>query len=349
MSLCLLPIEILVSIFGELGYGSDPVEYHRTASRSLKSLRLTSRYIGALATELLFQRCALVVGDTESWLRIYEIANHQEIAKYLKVLNIVDLDAWIGSPGLWITGAFDLAMLSEINSITIFNTLRASRSPAKIKIRAEPCPLEVDAPLMTGWLEDFLQEFIEVTPRQGFQIVALEFSFPHERTWDWVSPSINLEYLQSLNLTLRSLGDPDDVEKLQTSLVPAIKNMPALKSFNLKQRTRCNPAYTSDMNVNIIGMLWNKNWPRLSHLEIRCTQTSLVELQAFLLANGRSLQTFHLCVTPKGYLEMEEGHIDEKDLPVLKDWIELAGIVPGGLTMFTGKPDEEQEEAWPKI
>lgn len=348
MSLCLLPIEILVSICGELGYGSDPVEYHRTASRSLKSLRLTSRYIGALATELLFQRCALVVGDTESWLRIYEIANHQEIAKYLKVLNIVELGAWNGSRRPWITGAFDLAMLPEINSITIFNALRASRSPAKTKIRAEPCPLEVDAPLMTTWLEGFLQEFIEVTPRQGFQVVALEFSFPHERTWDWVSPSINLEYLQSLNLTLRFLSNSDDLEKLRTSLVSAIKNMPALKTFILKQRTRCNPAYTSDMNVNIIGMLWNVNWPRLSHLEIRCTQTSLVELQTFLLANERSLQTFHLCVTPKGYLEMEEGHIDEKDLPVLKDWIELTGIVPGGLTMFTGKPDEEQEEAWPK-
>lgn len=347
MSLCLLPAEILVSIFGELGYGSDPVEYHRTASRSLKSLRLTSRYIGALATELLFQRCALVVRDSESWFRIYEIASHQEIAKYLKVLNIVELDTWIGQR--WVTGAFDLAMLPELNSITIFNALRASRSPAKTKIRAEPCPIEVDASLlMTGWLEDFLQEFIEVTPRQGFQVVALEFSFPHERTWDWVSPSINLEYLQSLNLNLRLLSNSDDVAKVQTSLVPAIKNMPALKSFKLKQRTRCNPAYTSDMNVNIIGMLLNVNWPRLSHLEIRCTQTSLVELQAFLLANGRSLQTFHLCVTPKDYMEMEEGHIDEKDLPVLKDWIELTGIVPGGLTMFTGKPDEEQEEAWPK-
>lgn len=102
------------------------------------------------------------------------------------------------------------------------------------------------------------------------------------------------------------------------------------------------------MNVNIIVMLWNKNWPTLSYLEIRCTQTSLLELQAFLLANERSLQTFHLCVSPKGYLEMEEDHIDEKDLPVLKDWIELTGIVPGGLTMFTGKPDEEQEVAWPK-
>lgn len=348
MSLCLLPPEILVSICGELGYGSDPVEYHRTASRSLKSLRLTSRYIGALATELLFQRYALAVGDTESWFRIYEIANHQEIAKHMKVLNIVDLDARIGPPCLWITGAFDLALLPEINSITIFNTLRAWRSPAKINNRAEPCPLEVDAPLISGWLEDLLREFIEVSPRQGFQIVALEFKFPYERTWDWISPSINLEYLQSLNLTLRYLNDPDDVEELQKSLVPAITNMPALNSFNLKQRTRCNPAYTSDMNVNIIGMLWNKNWPRLSHLEIRCTQTSLVELQAFLLANERSLQTFHLCVTPKGYLEMEEDHIDEKDLPVLKDWIELTGIVPGGLTMFTGKPDEEQEEAWPK-
>lgn len=347
MSLCLLPTEILVSIFGELGYGSDPVEYHRTASRSLKSLRLTSRCIGAVATELLFQRFALVVRDSESWFRIYEIASHQEIAKYLKVLNIVELDTWIGQR--WVTGAFDLAMLPELNSITIFNALRASRSPAKTKIRAEPCPIEVDASLlMTGWLEDFLQEFIEVTPRQGFQVVALEFSFPHERTWDWVSPSSNLEYLQSLNLNLRFLSDSDDVAKVQTSLVPAIKNMPALKSFKLKQRTRCNPAYTSDMNVNIIGMLLNVNWPRLSHLEIRCTQTSLVELQAFLLATGPSLQTFHLCVTPKDYMEMEEGHIDEKDLPALKDWIELTGIVPGGLTMFTGKPDEEQEEAWPK-
>lgn len=198
---------------------------------------------------------------------------------------------------------------------------------------------------MTSWLEDFLREFIELTPRQKFQIVTLEVN---ERTWDWISPGINLDYLQSLNLTLRFLGDLDDVKKLQASLVPAIKNMPALKSFILKQRTRCNPAYTSDMNVNIIGMLLNKNWPGLSHLKIRCTQTTLVELQAFLLANGRSLQTFHLCVTPKGYLEMEEGHIDEKDLPVLKDWIELTGIVPGGLTMSTGKPDEEQEEVWPK-
>lgn len=348
MSLSLLPIEILVGICGELGYGSDPVEYHRTASRSLKSLRLTSKYIGAVATELLFQRCALVVGNTESWFRLYEIANHQEIAKYLKVLNIVDWDAWIGSPYLWITGAVDLAMLPELNSITILNSIRASRSPAKTKIRAGPCPLEVDAPLMTGWLGDFLRDFLEVTPRQGFQIVALEFSFPHERTWDWISPSINLEYLQSLNLTLLFLSDSDDVEKLQTCLVPALKNMPALKSFNLKQRTRCNPPYTYDMNANIIGMLWNVNWPRISHLELRYTQTSLVELQAFLLANERSLQTFHLCVTPKGYLEKGGDHIDEKDLPVIKDWIELTGIVPGGLTMFTGKPDEEQEEAWPK-
>lgn len=116
------------------------VDYHLTASRSLRSLRLTSRYIGALATELLFQSCTLVVGDTESWLRIHQIANHQEIAKYLKLLNIVDY-AWIGSPCLWVTGGFDLAMLPEINSITIFNALRASRSPAKNEVRAEACSL----------------------------------------------------------------------------------------------------------------------------------------------------------------------------------------------------------------
>lgn len=198
------------------------------------SNHLTSRYIGTLATELLFQRYALAVGDVDSWFRIYEIANHQEIAKYMKVLNIAYLDARIGPPCLWITGGLDLALLPEINSITISNTLRASRSSAKTNNRAERCPLEVDAPLISGWLEDFLREFIEVTPRQGFQIVALEFKFPYERTWDWISPSIHLEYLQLLNLTLRYLSDPDDVEKLEKSIVPAIKNMPALKSYYLK-------------------------------------------------------------------------------------------------------------------
>lgn len=66
--------------------------------------------------------------------------------------------------------------------------------------------------------------------------------------------------------------------------------------------------------------------------------------------NGKRtiLQTFHLFLLPMAIWRWKKATFMKKTSRCSRIGLNCPGIVAWGLTIFNGKPDKEQEEAWPK-
>ena len=150
--------------------------------------------------------------------------------------------------------------------------------------------------------------------------------------WKEILRTIAVSRLKSLHFSLvRLTNKVNEAEEISSIFAPAIKNLPALVSFLLVQPEPCSAA-TSQLakRVNLIGMLGDKNWPQLRHLELFWPMTTAADLKAFLWPHRGSLR----CLRFNGWLSNHSEMVDDPvERQLLPEWI-MGEICPDEFWYF---------------
>lgn len=319
-----LPVEVIYQICEKLGDVSD--------NGSLKKLRLVSKHIAEIATKELFKTIRLI-SDPEPWEKVHRIAFHPVLAQHVRVLAIeVVSPKVVPQQKKPEPAAFDLNLLPNLQSIeqsigtltwrllptnpNYFNNAKGKNPVTKERLIPYIPASEVD------WFRQYNLYHLQRITALGFhaQFLNVHLLVTWQPMWKEILSTIDLSRLKSLHFSLvRLTNEIHEADQISWFFAPAIKNLPALVSFRLVQpEPRSAAASQLAKSVNIIGMLGDKNWPRLHRLELNWPVTTAADLRAFLWPHRGSLRYLGFNGWLSNYSELVDDPVERQLLP---EWI----------------------------
>lgn len=313
-----LPAEVIYQICEKLGDVSD--------NASLKQLRLVSKHMADIATKELFKTICLI-SDLEPWNRVHRIAFHPVLAQHVRVLAIEVVPPKVGRQQKPEPAAFDLNLLPNLQSIeqrigTLTWRVRPNqnyynaKNPTKERLIPYIPASEVD------WFRQYNLYHLQRITALGFhaQFLNVHLLVAWQPMWREILCTIDVSRLKSLHFSLvRLTNEVHEADEISLFFAPAIKNLPALVSFRLVQPEPRSAAASQLANrVNIIGMLGDKNWPQLHHLELHWPVTTAADLRAFLWPHRGSLRYLRFNGWLSNYSELVDDPVERQ---LLAEWI----------------------------
>lgn len=311
-----LPVEVIYQICEKLGDASD--------NASLKQLRLVSKHMAGIATKELFKTIRLI-SDPEPWNIVHRIAFHPVLAQYVRVLAIEVVSPKVEQKPE--PAAFDLNLLPNLHTIeqsigTLTWRVRRNQNyynaenPTKERLIPYIPTSEKD------WFLQYNLHHLQRITALGFhaQFLNVHLLVTWQPMWKEILCTIDVSRLKSLHLSLvRLTNEVHEANEISFFFAPAIKNLPALESFRLLQpEPRSAAAPQLSKRVNIIGMLGDKNWPRLRHLELHWPVTTAADVRAFLWPHRGSMRYFRF----NGWLSNNSELVDDPvERQLLPEWI----------------------------
>lgn len=368
MSFGVFPFEIVFLVCKSLGDDAylNPFEVTPqkiVSSRALKSLRLTSKRIGQIATRELFRHFH-DKSDLNSWGIFLSFLKQTFFVQNLRHLTLEncryegqrDLDRVrrrfhdkSARPDL----LHDLSVFPHLESIQTEEWLLVNAQKVRIPARQYylhlstwskcsrlfHCPeiarLGLEFQTWTANLERlFLPSVLTYGARDP------EYCMRHSPE---ELPSMDFSKLRFLELNFNK--GRNSVYKLDCvkTLFPQLQYLPSLRTFKLAQRkylryftkiTLTDAIFASDNLVKILLVL-GKNWLNLQHLELGYLTTTLADLREFLIPHAFTLESLEI-----------EGSIDcnpypsptPKELEDFAGWVR-SEISPRGFTVLNFEDD----------
>ena len=325
-----LPAEVIYQICEKLGDVSD--------NASLKQLRLVSKHMVGIATKELFKTIRLI-SDPEPWNKVHRIAFHPVLSQHVRVLAIEVVSPKVGRQQKPEPSAFDLNLLPNLQSIeqsigTLTWRVRPNQNYYNAKNPAKERLIPYIPASETDWFRQYNLYHLQRITALGFhaQFLNVHLLVPWQPMWKEILCTIDVSRLKSLHFSLvRLTNEVHEADEISLVFAPAIKNLPALVSFRLVQpEPRSAAASQLAKRVNIIGMLGDKNWPRLRHLELHWPVTTAADLRAFLWPHRGSLRYLRFNGWLSNYSELVDDPVERQLLP---EWI-MAEICPEEFVYF---------------
>lgn len=314
-----LPTEVIYHVCEKLGDVND--------NASLKQLRLVSKHMASIATKELFKTIHLV-SDPEPWKKVHRIAFHPVLAQHVRVLAIEVVSPKVGPQQKPEPAAFDLSLLPNLQSIeqrigTLTWRVRPNpsyynaKNPTKHRLIPYIPASEVD------WFRQYNLYHLQRLTALGFdaQFLNVHLLVTWQPMWKDILCTVDVSRLKSLHFSLVSLtNEVHEADEISLFFAPAIKNLPALVSFRLVHpEPRSSAASKLAKMVNLIGMLGDKNWPQLRHLEFHWPVTTAADIRAFLWPHRGSLRYLRLNGWLSNYSELVDDPVERQ---LLAEWIE---------------------------
>lgn len=313
-----LPAEVIYHICEKLGALSD--------NTSLKQLRLVSKYMDSIATKELFKTIRLV-SDPEPWNRVHRIAFHPVLAQHVRTLAIEVVSPKFGPQQKPEPAAFDLSLLPNLQSIeqsigTLTWRVRPNHSYHNAKHPTKERLIPYIPASKVDWFRQYNLYHLQRVTALGFyaQFLNVHLLVIWQPMWKEILCTIDISRLESLHFSLVSLtNEVHEAGEISLIFAPAINNLPALVSFQLVHpEPRSSGASELAKMANIIGMLRDKHWPRLRHLEFYWPVTTAADLRAFLWPHRGTLRYLRLNGWLSNYSELVDDPVERQLLP---EWI----------------------------
>lgn len=313
-----LPTEVIYQICEKLGDMSD--------NASLKQLRLVSKHMASIATKELFKTIRLV-SDPEPWDKVHRIAFHPVLAQHVRVLAIEVVSPKFGRQQKPEPAAFDLSLLPNLQSIeqrigTLTWRVRSNHSYYDAKHPTKECLIPYIPASEVDWFRQYNLYHLQRIIALGFyaQYLNVHLLVIWQPMWKEILCTVDVSRLKSLHFSLVSLtNEVHEADEIPLIFAPAIKYLPALESFRLVQpEPRCSATSKLAKMVNLIGMLGDKDWPRLRHLDFHWPVTTAADLRAFLWPHRGSLRYLRF----NGWLSNSSELMDDPvERQLLPEWI----------------------------
>lgn len=313
-----LPAEVIYHICEKLG--------ELAGNASLKRLRLASKHMAGIVSKELFKRIRLV-SDPDPWDKVHHIAFHPVLAQHVRVLAIEVVSPKFGPQRRPEPAAFNLSLLPNLQSIeqiigTVTWRVRPNHSYYNAKHPAKERLIPYIPASQVDWFRQYNLYHLQRITALGFyaQFLNVHLLVTWQPMWKEILCTIDLSRLESLHFSLVSLtNEVHEADEISLIFAPAIKNLPALVSFQLVHpEPRSAPASEIAKMVNIIGMLGDKHWPRLRHLEFYWPVTTAADLKAFLWPHRGTLRCLRLNGWLSNYSELVDDPVERQLLP---EWI----------------------------
>lgn len=306
MSLASLPSELISRICESMGETDPPNRALKLKERAkhLMALRLTSKRIGDIASRLLIRYLILVPKQPESWMKIWLISRGW-MAPHLRHLclemreEVSDDAALRGTVDSLVARnhlvrTIDLSLFENLKSIecNVWHAVKVR----PIKIPPNSCGFSYgeNIALFNLW-QDFAITLGNIT-QYGFEFHSLTLNLYHHLYWT-VAVGLNdiskIRYLE-LNFDARMTS-----AAIQTydKLLCKIRYLPNLQKFTLNQNGHRHQPERLPYIPNILGMLHDKRWPSLRHLDFRnLVMARFSDLTSFLAPHEKRRLT-SLCFT----------------------------------------------------
>ena len=313
-----LPAEVIYHICEKLGELAD--------NASLKQLRLVSKYMAGIVSKELFKRIRLI-SDPDPWDKVHRIAFHPVLAQHVRVLAIEVVSPKYGPQQKPEPAAFNLSLLPNLQSIeqsigTVTWRVRPNHSYYNAKHPTKERLIPYIPASQVDWFRQYNLYHLQRITALGFyaQFLNVHLLVTWQPMWKEILCTIDISRLESLHFSLVSLtNEVHEADEISLIFAPAIKNLPALVSFQLVHpEPRSSPASELAKMVNIIGMLGDKHWPRLRYLEFHWPVTTAADLKAFLWPHRGTLRCLRLNGWLSNYSELVDDPVERQLLP---EWI----------------------------
>lgn len=343
MSLASLPSELLSQIFGDIMGGDNSTNANANAppppnrddkirelAKTLMALRLTSRRFNPLAARQLFRHFFLVINNNPSWAKLYWIAQHPELSKYMREITIEARDTVVTTPTcclpplttdtdtmttleqqparfglLWPPNStstsssrhhyVDFSWFPNLKSIECCKW-RAVKT-GSCKLPSYKCVLHCPIISRDEWVLWYYLSCLNLFSRYGFKFRSLNLNLASHFTWKAHLFGLKMSTITSLDLRFDTYFSVNARNIYPNFLLPAIQNLLNLQVFKLDQSRYFNLFLESEKRrmTNIISLLRHKSWPRLRPVEFRNLVTKVADLEAFLMPHQGMLESVDLC------------------------------------------------------
>lgn len=278
MSLASLPSELISRICESMGETDPPNRALKLKERAkhLMALRLTSKRIGDIASRQLIRYLIMVPRQPESWMKIWLISR-EWMAPHLRHLclemreeapddgalrGILDRLAARNQLGRTI----DLSLFENLKSIecNVWHVVKVR----PIKIPPNRCGFSYgqNNGLFNLW-QNFPITLGNIT-QYGFEFHSLTLDLYYHLFWT-IAVGLNdiskISYLE-LNFDARMTTS---ATQTYDRLLCKIRYLPNLQKFTLNQNGQRHQPERLPYIPNILGMLHNRYWPNLRHLDLR--------------------------------------------------------------------------------
>lgn len=333
-----LPSELLSQIFENMGDTNKPHGDDKTQepAKTLMALRLTSKKFNPIAARQLFRHFLLVIDDL-SWTKLYRVAQHPDLANYLRDITIDARDTspchrWTDTPESALKLAQSESFSDQYIDFSWFPNLKSIECSKWRAVKTGShklpshkcvlyCPLSPDE-----WILWYYLSCINIFSRYGFKIQSLNLNLASNFTWKDRLWGLKINTITSLDLRFDTYFGVNAKYVYASILLPAIQDLPNIQVFKLDQSHYFERFLESEKRriTNIIGLLKNKSWPRLRRVEFRNLVTRVADLYAFLMPHQGMLESVDLC----GQLECPGETMLERDNRSFLDRIIRLAVEP---------------------
>lgn len=339
MSFGNLPYELVSLILKDL---QDSFEFeHFEYIRTVKTLRLTSRSLYAVATKALYKSLHLTATDPKSWLRMKQIQQQTTLIEHVKVLVVT---RWYILESNF-RDELNLASMPNLERIIVEMTFVPSEIHFKRQGPVKSCEnadqhilFSVDQSFdkENNWGK-FISDLASGASVLGYKPYLLDVNLRsdfEQRFWKSILPTINLRYLHTLKLREQPQY-PQDQQVMTSIVLPAIRSLPSLVHFVYRGCRSEN-----GLKCDIFNVLEKYNWPSVRHIYFEEPQTTLTSLKNFLLPYQGKLRHLTMfgefpnmaikdfckdCINQSGITKDDDGEKIRYSCrecgPVLQEWI----------------------------
>lgn len=278
MSLASLPSELISRICESMGETDPPNRALKLRERAkhLMALRLTSKRIGAIASRQLIRYLIIVPNQPEPWMKLWLISR-EWMAPHLRHLCLemreevpddtalrAELDSLAARNH--VVRKIDLSLFENLKSIECNEWHVVKVHPIKIPPNTCGFSYGENNGLLNVW-QDFPVGLGNIT-QYGFEFRSLKLNLYYHLFWT-IAVGLNdiskIRYLE-LNFDARMTTS---ATQTYTRLLRKIRYLPNLEKFTLNQNGNLHQPEHLPHLPNILGMLHDRCWPSLRHLDLR--------------------------------------------------------------------------------
>lgn len=278
MSLASLPSELISRICENMGETDPPNRVLKLKERAkhLMALRLTSKKIGDIASRQLIRYLIMVPKQPESWMKTWLISR-EWMATHLRHLCLETREEDADDPALegilaslaarnHLVKTIDLSLFENLKSIecNVWHMVKVR----SIKIPRNTCGFSygrIDGQFNL-W-QDFAIKLGNIT-QYGFEFHSLTLSLYHHLFWSIAVALNDISKIRCLELNFDARMTSAAFQTYDR-LLCKIRYLPNLQKFTLNQNGHRHQRQILPYIPNVLGMLHNRYWPNLRHLDLR--------------------------------------------------------------------------------
>lgn len=278
MSLASLPSELISRICENMGETDPPNRALKLKERAkhLMALRLTSKRIGDIASRQLIRYLVMVPKQPESWMKTWLISR-EWMATHLRHLCLEMRDEVLDDQALrdildslaardHLMKTIDLSLFENLRSIECNVWHMVKVRPIKIPRNRCGFSYGLNNGLFNLW-QDFPNSLGNIA-QYGFEFHSLTLNLYYHLFWTIAVGLNDISKIRYLELNFDARMTTAAIQTYD-KLLCKIRYLPNLQKFTLNQNGHRHQPQISPYIPNILGMLHNRYWPNLRHLDFR--------------------------------------------------------------------------------